>query len=56
MGVLDGGERPAALGDLPSVGRQGSALDMERLLNLRPDLLLLWPWQRITTPPSATSS
>lgn len=42
VGVLDGGERPAALAGLPSVGRQGQ-LDMERLLSLRPDLLLLWP-------------
>jgi len=42
VGVLDGGERPAALADLPSVGRQGQ-LDMERLLSLKPDLLLLWP-------------
>lgn len=42
VGVLDGGERPAALRALPSVGRQGQ-LDLERLLSLRPDLLLLWP-------------
>ncbi|WEK30527.1 MAG: cobalamin-binding protein [Candidatus Pseudomonas phytovorans] len=42
VGVLDGGDRPAALRDLPSVGRQGQ-LNMERLLSLRPDLLLLWP-------------
>jgi len=42
VGVLDGGERPAALRDLPSVGRQGQ-LDMERLLSLKPDLLLFWP-------------
>lgn len=42
VGVLDGGERPAALRHLPSVGRQGQ-LDMERLISLRPDLLLLWP-------------
>ncbi|WP_449430058.1 cobalamin-binding protein [Pseudomonas putida] len=42
VGVLDGGERPAPLRGLPSVGRQGQ-LDMERLLSLRPDLLLLWP-------------
>ncbi len=42
VGVLDGGERPAALRDLPSVGRQGQ-LNMERLLSLRPELLLLWP-------------
>ncbi|WP_434562080.1 cobalamin-binding protein [Pseudomonas sp. D2-30] len=42
VGVLDGGERPPALKELPSVGRYGQ-LDMERLLSLKPDLLLLWP-------------
>ncbi|MDD2057157.1 cobalamin-binding protein [Pseudomonas sp. GD03860] len=42
VGVLDGGERPAALAALPSVGRYGQ-IDMERLLSLKPDLLLLWP-------------
>ncbi|MFS1291313.1 cobalamin-binding protein [Pseudomonas piscis] len=42
VGVLDAGERPAPLKDLPSVGRYGQ-LDIERLLSLRPDLLLLWP-------------
>jgi vitamin B12 transport system substrate-binding protein len=42
VGVLDGGERPAALAQLPSVGRYGQ-LEMERLLALKPDLLLLWP-------------
>ncbi|QXH35298.1 cobalamin-binding protein [Pseudomonas muyukensis] len=42
VGLLDGGERPAALSALPSVGRQGQ-LDMERLLSLKPELLLLWP-------------
>lgn len=42
VGVLDGGERPAALAPLPSVGRYGQ-LEMERLLALKPDLLLLWP-------------
>ncbi|WDY57508.1 cobalamin-binding protein [Pseudomonas sp. PSKL.D1] len=42
VGVLDGGERPAPLRGLPSVGRLGQ-LDMERLLSLKPDLLLLWP-------------
>lgn len=42
VGVLDGGERPAQLAKLPSVGRYGQ-LDMERLLSLNPDLLLLWP-------------
>ena len=42
VGVLDGGDRPPILKDLPSVGRYGQ-LDMERLLSLQPDLLLLWP-------------
>jgi vitamin B12 transport system substrate-binding protein len=42
VGVLDAGERPAELKSLPSVGRYGQ-LDMERLLSLKPDLLLLWP-------------
>lgn len=42
VGVLDAGDRPAALKDVPSVGRYGQ-LDMERLLSLKPDLLLLWP-------------
>ena len=42
VGVLDGDERPTVLKDLPSVGRYGQ-LDMERLLSLKPDLLLLWP-------------
>jgi len=41
VGVLDGGERPAALAHLPSVGRYGQ-LELESLLRLRPDLLL-WP-------------
>lgn len=42
VGVLNAGERPAAVADVPSVGRYGQ-LDMERLLSLKPDLLLLWP-------------
>lgn len=42
VGVLDGSERPAALAQLPSVGRHGQ-LNIERLLSLQPDLLLLWP-------------
>jgi vitamin B12 transport system substrate-binding protein len=42
VGVQDGGERPPAVTALPSVGRYGQ-LEMERLLSLRPDLLLLWP-------------
>jgi vitamin B12 transport system substrate-binding protein len=42
VGVLDAGERPAALKAVPSVGQYGQ-LDMERLLSLKPDLLLLWP-------------
>ncbi|WP_347902246.1 cobalamin-binding protein [Pseudomonas purpurea] len=42
VGVLDAGDRPAELTSVPSVGRYGQ-LDMERLLSLKPDLLLLWP-------------
>ena len=42
VGVLDAGERPAELKDIVSVGRYGQ-LDIERLLSLKPDLLLLWP-------------
>lgn len=42
VGVQDGGERPAAVANLPSVGRYGQ-LDIERLLSLQPDLLLVWP-------------
>ena len=38
VGVLDAGDRPAELKDLPSVGRYGQ-LDMERLLSLKPDAL-----------------
>jgi vitamin B12 transport system substrate-binding protein len=41
-GVLDGGERPADLAKVPSVGHYGQ-LNMERLLSLNPDLILLWP-------------
>lgn len=42
VGVLDGGERPAALATVPSVGHYGQ-LNIERLLSLKPDLILLWP-------------
>jgi len=42
VGVLDGGDRPPQVANLPSVGRYGQ-LEMERLLSLQPDLLLLWP-------------
>lgn len=42
VGVLDSGERPQRLQGLASVGGYGQ-LDMERLLALKPDLLLLWP-------------
>lgn len=42
VGVLDGGERPAAVAQLPSVGRYGQ-LELESLLKLQPDLVLLWP-------------
>lgn len=42
VGVLDGGERPEALVNVPSVGKYGQ-LSMERLLSFKPDLILLWP-------------
>ena len=42
VGVLDGGERPMELANVPSVGHYGQ-LDMERLLSLNPDFILLWP-------------
>lgn len=42
VGVIDGGERPAALEGVPSVGRIGQ-LEMEGLLGLQPTLVLLWP-------------
>ncbi|MBA1275570.1 cobalamin-binding protein [Stutzerimonas azotifigens] len=42
VGVLDGGERPAVLAGIPSVGRYGK-LELETLLSLQPDLILLWP-------------
>ena len=42
VGMLDGGQRPAALADVPSVGRIGQ-LEMESLLALQPTLVLLWP-------------
>lgn len=42
VGVLDGGERPPALAGVASVGRYGQ-LEMESLLQLQPDLVLLWP-------------
>ncbi|WP_165447487.1 cobalamin-binding protein [Pseudomonas mucidolens] len=42
VGVLDGGERPAALANVQLVGRYGQ-LNMEQLLSLKPDLVLLWP-------------
>lgn len=42
VGLLDGGERPPAVAQLPSVGRYGQ-LELESLLQLQPDLVLLWP-------------
>jgi vitamin B12 transport system substrate-binding protein len=42
VGMLDGGDRPAALANVPSVGQYGQ-LNMERLVSLKPDLILLWP-------------
>ncbi|WEJ72960.1 MULTISPECIES: cobalamin-binding protein [unclassified Pseudomonas] len=42
VGVLDGGPRPPGLDGLASVGRYGQ-VNLEQVLNLRPDLLLVWP-------------
>lgn len=42
VGILDGGERPAAVAHLPSVGANGQ-LDIETLISLKPDLILYWP-------------
>lgn len=42
VGMLEGGEHLPELAGVPSVGRYGQ-IDMERLLSLKPDLLLLWP-------------
>ncbi|WP_442111982.1 cobalamin-binding protein [Pseudomonas sp. NUPR-001] len=42
VGQLEGGERLPALEHVPAVGRYGQ-IDMERLLSLKPDLLLVWP-------------
>ncbi|MDX1297789.1 MAG: cobalamin-binding protein [Pseudomonas sp.] len=42
VGLLDGGERPVAVQHLPSVGNFRQ-LELESLLNLQPDLVLLWP-------------
>ncbi|NMY76603.1 cobalamin-binding protein [Pseudomonas sp. WS 5071] len=42
VGRLDAGETLPELANVPSVGGYGQ-LDMERLLSLRPDLVLLWP-------------
>ncbi len=42
VGLLDAGDRPAAVQHLPSVGHFGR-LELESLLSLQPDLVLLWP-------------
>lgn len=42
VGVVDGGEPRPPVQGVPSVGRYGQ-LNIERLLALKPDLLLLWP-------------
>lgn len=41
VGILEGGERPAGLEDVPSVGRYGH-VNLERILALQPDLVLVW--------------
>jgi iron complex transport system substrate-binding protein len=46
VGVMSGSDHPAAAAGLPIVGTS-SALDLERVLMLHPDLIVTWPW---TTP------
>ncbi len=42
VGILDGGPRPEALVDVPSVGQYGQ-FELETMLSLQPDLVLYWP-------------
>ncbi|QBF28693.1 cobalamin-binding protein [Pseudomonas tructae] len=42
VGMAEWQERPAQVADVPLVGGYGQ-LDMERLLSVRPDLVLYWP-------------
>lgn len=42
VGILDGGERPAAVQAIPSIGNNGQ-INVEQLLSLHPDLILYWP-------------
>jgi ABC-type Fe3+-hydroxamate transport system substrate-binding protein len=46
VGVMSGSDHPAAATALPVVGTS-SALDLEHILALRPDLIVTWPY---TTP------
>ena len=46
VGVMSGSDFPPAAAQLPVVG-SASALDLERILALRPDLIVTWPY---TTP------
>ncbi len=41
VGVVDNGDNPAELRGIPHIGQAG-ALDRERLLRLRPDLVIAW--------------
>ena len=42
VGILDGGERPAGLEHLPSIGQLG-VINYEQLYALQPSLILYWP-------------
>lgn len=42
VGILDGGKRPEAVRNVPSVGGFGQ-FDLETMLTLQPDLILHWP-------------
>ncbi|HEX6138092.1 MAG TPA: ABC transporter substrate-binding protein, partial [Casimicrobiaceae bacterium] len=46
VGVVRGTDYPAAARELPVIG-DATALDLERIVMLAPDLIVTWPW---TTP------
>jgi len=51
VGVIAGTDYPAAMRSVPTVG-DVSALDVERIVALAPDLIVTWPW---TTPRQTAS-
>jgi len=51
VGVVRGSDHPSAMRELPVVG-DVTALDLERIVMLAPDLIVTWPW---TTPRQVAS-